>query len=698
MKVLIYSGTTEGRRLAECLSRVQIPCIVCVATEYGRLVMPPLPGVEIREGRLQVEQMRALVQEERVCAVVDATHPYAAEVTKNIKESVKNLPQKEQIPYLRLLRDRNTDIHWRENNRVKWFVDNESCAEALQMTQGNILLTTGSKELGVYCRTIHEKERLYVRVLPGRESLGICEQNGVAGKQIIAMQGPFSEELNEALIRQFQIAYLVTKESGTTGGFPEKMAAVEQTGIHAFVIGSPLEVDGFSFMETVGKLERLTGRKIIGQKAEPEKEDGFGNSDQSAKNDYTDQNIEIALIGAGMGNGGNLTVEAKQALSRADYVYGAKRLLADIPARQHPKPYYLASEIIPELKRLKNASVAILFSGDTGFYSGCRNMIKELREAGYDNLQVYPGISSVAYLAARCGTSWQDANIVSIHGKGGADHWNAEVIESVRYCEKTFLLVSGVQDLRVLGQLLLDNGLAHCNIQAGYQLSYPGEQVLELTPETCQILSQEGLYVCLIENTSVEKRPVTQGFPDGAFLREKIPMTKEEVREIAISKLHLTEKAVVYDIGSGTGSIAVEIAARSAGIRVYAMERRPPAVRLIAQNCRKHRTGNVQIMEGEAPDILKGLEMPTHVFIGGSGGKLSEILRVLYQSNPNLRIVLTAISLETIGEITSIGRQFPVTDFEIVQLQMSRAKQAGNYHLMQAENPVYIVSFSFVEG
>ena len=174
------------------------------------------------------------------------------------------------------------------------------------------------------------------------------------------------------------------------------------------------------------------------------------------------------------------------------------------------------------------------------------------------------------------------------------------------------------------------------------------------------------------------------------FIRGKVPMTKEEVREVAICKLHLTENSVVYDIGSGTGSIAVEAAARSAKLHVFAVEQKEEAVALIEQNRAKFHLKKITVVHGKAPDALKELPVPTHAFIGGSSGNLHEIINVLREKNPHIRIVITAISLETVSEITALLKETEVTQSEVVALQVSRAKAVGNYHLMQAENPVYL--------
>jgi len=174
-------------------------------------------------------------------------------------------------------------------------------------------------------------------------------------------------------------------------------------------------------------------------------------------------------------------------------------------------------------------------------------------------------------------------------------------------------------------------------------------------------------------------------------------MTKEEVREISVCKLRLTRDAVLYDIGSGTGSVAVECAELSDRVQVYAVEKKKEAVLLTEKNRAKFGLNNLTVVEGEAPQAFEKLPAPTHAFLGGTGGNMKEILAALYRKNPRLRVVVNAVTLETLGEITKLLKTLPVEQEEIVQIQVGRAEPAGRHHLMRAENPVFIVSFTFQE-
>lgn len=625
---------------------------------------------------MNLEEIVDFVKEGRFMLVIDATHPFAKEITQNIKAAVKRECGKEgPVSYLRLKRDETV----RQESCVTYFESNEDCAKALEKIKGNILLTTGSRELSRYCKNKEVKSRLYVRVLPCIESLALCMEQGICGKQIIAMQGPFTAQLNEAVIRQYQISCVVTKESGASGGYPEKLEAARRTGAKFFVIGRPKEKEGHAFAQICRRLEELCGIKFP-----------------------PINNLEITLAGIGMGSRDGMTKEVENAVYEADILTGAERMLSMFPSKSEKYPFYQPGQILPYLQELQKTGrfwekrkIVILFSGDSGFYSGCQSLYaaldKEIREGHLAaSLRILPGISSAAYLAACTGESYHDAAVYSIHGKELGNLANR-----IKKSRKTILLTSGVRDINNIGKVLTEAGMSECEVITGFQLSYAEQRIEHLTPLECMGIKEEGLYTCLIKNPYAKERRLTHGIADGQFIRGAVPMTKEEVREVSICKLHLREKSVVYDIGSGTGSIAVEIASLSDGIHVYAVEQKEEAVSLIEKNKEKSGLQNIHVVKAMAPEGLSGLPVPTQAFIGGSSGRLKEILSALWQKNPNMRIVINAVSMETICEIKEILSMYHIKEEETVQLQVNKMKKAGNHHLMQAENPVWICAFEF---
>ena len=231
-KLVLFAGTTEGRELLDWLDG-KAEVTACVATEYGKEVLPSRLGAEVLEGRLDGRGMESLLAGRKPCCVVDATHPYAVQASQTIREACR----KTGVPCLRLLREES-------GAEAPVAVMCESAEEAAAYAAekpGNVLLTTGSKELAVFTAEPSLKERLFVRALPLPDVLKTCLELGVPAGRICAMQGPFSRGMNAALLRQWNISVLVTKDSGRAGGYLEKLQAAEETGAQAVVIGRPKE-------------------------------------------------------------------------------------------------------------------------------------------------------------------------------------------------------------------------------------------------------------------------------------------------------------------------------------------------------------------------------------------------------------------------------------------------------------------------
>ena len=252
MELLLFGGTTEGRELAtELAGREDCEVWVCSATEYGSALLPESPQVHALTGRLDSGAMVELMASRPFACVVDATHPFAVEVTANIAAAA----QEAGIPYLRLAREDLTV----SDPSVKLTVSRsaEEAALLLQDMPGKVLLTTGSKDLPVYAAALPDyQERLYVRILPLESSLAATRELDIPPSHVIAMQGPFSQAFNAALIRELGISVMVTKASGATGGVQEKIDAARAEGIDLIVIQRPQEPGSLSPAELLGVLER----------------------------------------------------------------------------------------------------------------------------------------------------------------------------------------------------------------------------------------------------------------------------------------------------------------------------------------------------------------------------------------------------------------------------------------------------------
>lgn len=657
-EILIFAGTSEGRAVAEFLNERKQRARVCVATEYGESLLPQGEYLTISHQRMDREQMEALMTAMGPDSlVIDATHPYAVQVTENIRQACTATG----VSYLRLIRHSQ-----KAAGDAVYVKDTAEAVEYLKSTQGDILVTTGSKELEAFCALPDYKNRVYARVLSLPQVAASCAALGFEGKHLICMQGPFSRELNVAMIRQLQTRFLVTKESGAAGGFLEKCLAAQDTGSRLVIIGRPRREEGMTLTEG---LKTLASRlKITPPESDPAEEIPR----------------KITLVGIGMGTADTLTEEGKRELSQAQLLIGARRMLEKtaqpgqaVYAAYKPEEIrdYLAAH--PEYRR-----VAIALSGDVGFFSGAKKLVEVLQ----DQVQICCGISSLVYFCGRLHTCWEDVMPVSVHGR------QRNIPGLLRQHSRIFAIVGTDSGAGEICRTLSQCGMGDVQVAVGERLSYQDEKITRGTATQLSDLKTDPLSVILLENPAAADPVVTHGIPDDAFVRDRIPMTKEEVRSVSLSKLRLTRGARIWDVGAGTGSVSVEMARMAVDGMVYAVEKKEEAAALIEKNREAFGLCNLQVIRGCAPEALTSLPAPTHVFIGGSSGNLREIMELILEKNPGARIVINCITLETMAESLQCIGDLPVEDVDIAQITAARGKVAGPYHLMMGQNPVTVIS------
>ena len=323
----------------------------------------------------------------------------------------------------------------------------------------------------------------------------------------------------------------------------------------------------------------------------------------------------ISIVGIGMGNPNLLTKEARCALLEAELIIGAKRMRGTLP--KNCKGQYLETsdgkEILTMIEQAEGDHIAICMSGDSGFFSGTKGILSML-EKKYE-VQIMAGISSISYLSAKSGISWQDACIVSLHGR--KENW----IQAVKTHEKTFLVMGG--SLRTIVEKLCLAHLEECMLTIGIRLSYPDEKIV--TAMASELMEKEerldeldhALSVLFIMNDQAACKTASFGISDEEFIRGQAPMTKSEVRAVTMSRLHLKENAIAYDIGAGTGSVSIEMAAQAWRGSVYAIESSSRALELLRANREKFMADNLEIVEGNAPDALLPLPAPDTVEADG---------------------------------------------------------------------------------
>ena len=390
----------------------------------------------------------------------------------------------------------------------------------------------------------------------------------------------------------------------------------------------------------------------------------------------------IKLVGIGPGDTCAMTVQAVDAVREADMVIGASRMLAALPVHTGREvSAYRPAEILSILERERPERPCILYSGDTGFWSGAETLIPLLREKGMD-FRILPGLSCVQLLASRLGRSWKDWVLLSAHGQDEA------LLPRMKEGRSVFLLTDGADSPGKLCRTLVDAGLGRLTVTVGENLSYPDERITTGTATEFAGRTFAPLNAVLIASApAITYRP--PGIPDNDFFRGETPMTKQEVRAVILANLAVEPTDVCWDIGAGTGSVSVELALH--GKEVWAVEYREDACDLIKKNREKFCAWNLHLIQARAPESLNGLPKPDKVFIGGSEGEIRTILRKAAEGDSALRVCVSAITLETVGEAVEEMEALDLEP-EVVQIAVSRTRRAGGKHLLLAQNPVFLIT------
>lgn len=390
----------------------------------------------------------------------------------------------------------------------------------------------------------------------------------------------------------------------------------------------------------------------------------------------------VTIVGVGPGSKDCVTYDVMKKIKDSQIVIGAKRFL-DLFVDENIKTIDISigiNKIIDYINTNYNQNITILSSGDVGFYSIASTLKERLNQN--IKLEFLPGISSIQYFCSKLKIKWNDLALISIHGR------DEELIYTVKNNVKTFVLTGGKNNVNYVLSLLNKNNFDNLFIHVGENLSYNDEIITSGTLNQLINKTFSPLSVMIIENLKSISR-ITSGIPDSHFIRGDVPMTKEEVRAIVISKLQLSKKHIVYDIGAGTGSISVECALHAK--KVYSIDFNQNAVELIEQNKNKFGLNNIEIIKGTAPEILESLPKPDKIFIGGSNKNIINIIKTISNKNPNATIIVNSILIETLNQsLDTLAKLNYNTD--VIQVCISKLKQINSNHMLIAQNPIFILT------
>ena len=399
------------------------------------------------------------------------------------------------------------------------------------------------------------------------------------------------------------------------------------------------------------------------------------------------QKLRVNIVGIGPGNPDLLTGEARQAIASSNILIGDKRMLAAFADSSKTVYDTIKTAAIAEIAAQAQPDkdvLAVLVSGDVGFFSLAKTISGKLLDC---ECVRYCGISSLVYFSSKLQLSWDDAKIVSMHGR------TQNLVAAVARNKKVFSLTGGENSPQKLCAQMCEHGLGQVQVYVGENLSYPEEKITSGTAEEISALDFPSLSVMMILNEDAQSFTSTvHGLADDLFQRSKVPMTKQEVRSVSMSKLQPKATDLIYDIGAGTGSCSIELALLASQGKVWAFERNPVAVELLGKNKALFGVDNLEVIAGEALENIKAMPAPDCVFVGGSGGDLCEMLDVIYAKNSDCRVVINAITVETLAEVAAYYKEHPAYSLEIVNVFVARSKHLGSYNLMMAQNPVYVMT------
>lgn len=399
--------------------------------------------------------------------------------------------------------------------------------------------------------------------------------------------------------------------------------------------------------------------------------------------------LKATIIGISGDSLDTLPAQARELIRDAELLFGSSRLLKlfpDVAAEKFAVNNQL-SQVVERIRaNLNRRRVVVLASGDPGFF-GIAAYLN--REVGTEHFTLIPAVTSVQLAFARLNLNWDDASLLSVHGRGIAD-----IIPEIARSRKLALLTDNVNTPALIAGVMLAAGLDEYQAYLCEDLGLPGEKVtgLPLKKLAAQKTFAELNVLLLVRDADPPGR--AWGIPDAELEHSGSKgglITKLEIRAVSLAQMALTEDSVIWDVGAGSGAVSLDAARLARSGRVYAVEREAEACQIIEANRRRHRALNVTVIRGAAPAALVDLPEPDAVFIGGSGGNLKPILEtVCRRLKPGGRLVLNLVTLEnlTLARQHLAARKFHVN---LNQIQVSRGAGIAAMTRFEALSPVYVV-------
>lgn len=410
--------------------------------------------------------------------------------------------------------------------------------------------------------------------------------------------------------------------------------------------------------------------------------------------------MNVTIVGIGVEGKTTLTRMGMQAIKRADFLIGARRMVESVSSFCTAEFCYElnSQKILEQIQESNGSNVVIVMSGDTGFHSGCKQIVELLEKANEEDrlahrpkrfkYRIVCGITSIQYLASKIKREWSHVYLTSAHG----NHCN--VLGTVLSHKESFFLTGGNITVSKLLKILCKAGLGESKVYIGECMGYPEERIIETTAKEGMKAEYHSISVVWVvrEDTYRDSYNYNGSIPDEAFIRGAVPITKQEVRTQIVAKLGRNLETIIYDIGAGTGSIAIELALANPMSQVYAFEVNPEACQLIRNNRMKFNAYNLTLIEGSAPESMEDIPPASKVFVGGSKGNMNEILEKVWKGTHGIDLVVSAIAVETFAQTVDAFKKLEVSNMEVTQIAVSKTKVIGDYHMLMGQNPIFLIS------
>jgi precorrin-6Y C5,15-methyltransferase (decarboxylating) len=398
---------------------------------------------------------------------------------------------------------------------------------------------------------------------------------------------------------------------------------------------------------------------------------------------------KVHIIGVAPEGASSLLPEARRLVNGAEIILGGKRLLDMFPSLAGKKITIRnnLAEVTELISRnLGHKRMVVLASGDPNFYGIARYLTGKL---GKDVLEIVPNVSAMQVAFARIKEGWEDAVLVSVHSRPIED-----IVEMVRSNNKVGIFTDDEHTPATIAKVLLEHGVDGYRAYVCQNLGRKDEKVIATDLPGLRQIKVSPLNVLILLREKPEKRQQQIfGIPEASFYRRREGLiTKQEVRAVSLAKMCLTDESVLWDIGAGSGAISIEASFLARRGRIFAIEKNQKDIAIIKKNLRKFQVPNVEVVQAFAPDGLDGLPNPTAVFIGGSGGKMEEILDFVCQRlKPGGRIVINIVVLEHLSVAINVLKARGFVP-EVTLVNVARSTGVGELTRFEALNPVFVVT------